>query len=703
MSLVRRLRDILCGAPLRPASAGRDAVAAPDVGVPHDELVEIRRHSRNLVELNPQIVFITDAQGQLAEIAETWLHWAGLSREDAQGLGWTRALHPDDLDPTLNTWRRSIRTGEPMDTEYRLRKASGSYIWFRARAVPQRDDLGNIVRWYGAAENIHERKSIDDALRASEAFSRSILKSSHDAIMVIDHEGNLEFVNDRGQAALKVATLGEVKGKPWIDLWPDPARDIARQALAEAADGQSTRFETFRIDSESLRTWWDVSVSKIQAREIEETKVLAIARDVTEAKIAQEKLERAAYTDSLTGLANRAAFRKALASALERDETAAILSIDLDQFKAVNDILGHLPGDELLRQAALRLCECVGGTGLVARIGGDEFGVVLGGASLETASGIAARIVESLGAPYRVAGRSITVSACVGAARLDEGSVDDVLKRADIALYSAKLSQSGSARIFEEAMGRAFDERLALMMDLRHALSRGEFAIEYQGLVRSGRPGFSCFEALLRWQHPVRGRVSPGVFIPLLEETGGIASVGLWVLDEACREATAWPAATAVAVNLSTLQFRTGELVAQVARSLERSGLAPNRLQLEITESVLLKNSEDNLQALRELRAMGVRIVLDDFGTGYSSLSYLRRFAFDKIKIDRSFVEDILSDGSTAAVVSTVVGLAERLGVPTTAEGVETEAQHRRLVQLGCTEFQGYLFSRPMPPEMLAA
>ena len=372
--------------------------------------------------------------------------------------------------------------------------------------------------------------------------------------------------------------------------------------------------------------------------------MLAIARDVTEAKLAEGKLEGAAFTDSLTRLANRLAFREALAAALSSGEEAAILFIDLDDFKAVNDLLGHLSGDQLLRQAAVRLSGCVRNEDLIARLGGDEFAVLLRNASVDVGRLMAARMIERLREPYSIEGSLITISACVGIARLEGAAVDEVLKRADIALYAAKRGPLGL--VLHVRRGHGTSRRGAALADDGSAGRSGP------GRVRRRVSGSRAARIIaVLW---VRGAAQVGASDPRPDfprrvraapRRNGRHRIGReWVLDQACRQAAAWHLPTDVAVNLSAVQFRTGDLVDQVSRALARSGLEPQRLQLEITESVLMENSEANLQALGELRRLGVAIVLDDFGTGYSSLSYLRLFAFDKIKIDRSFVAGILDD-----------------------------------------------------------
>jgi diguanylate cyclase (GGDEF)-like protein len=407
--------------------------------------------------------------------------------------------------------------------------------------------------------------------------------------------------------------------------------------------------------------------------------------------------------DALTMLPNRVLFRENLKqelSRVRREQPLAVLCLDLDDFKAVNDTLGHPIGDALLKQVAERLRGCVAETDTVARLGGDEFAIVqVEGAQPVAATVLAQELLETIAAPYEIDGHRVVIgtSAGIALAPNDGTDPDEILKNADMALYRAKAEGRGAYRFFEAAMDADMQARRLLELDLRGALARNEFELHYQPLVDLQTGRLNGFEALIRWNHPQRGTVSPTEFIPLAEEIGLITSIGAWVLDQACREAASWPANLSVAVNLSPAQFKSRTLVLNVVTALGASGLAANRLELEITETVMLQDTERTLATLADLKALGVRISMDDFGTGYSSLSYLRKFPFDKIKIDQSFVRDLSNQPESMAIVRAVAGLGITLGIATTAEGVETLDQLRAVKAEGCTQVQGYLLGRPQP------
>ncbi|HXW72369.1 MAG TPA: EAL domain-containing protein [Methylocella sp.] len=413
--------------------------------------------------------------------------------------------------------------------------------------------------------------------------------------------------------------------------------------------------------------------------------------------------------DALTGLPNRTALGEAmerLVSRARNGELLALLCLDLDRFKAVNDTLGHPIGDELLRVVTARLRESVRELDIIARLGGDEFVILQPNVGkIEEAEALAIRVIEVLTAPFELKGHQVIIGASVGIAIApnDSENAEDLLRNADMALYRAKMDGRGCCRFFAPEMDARLRERRLLDLDLRHAVAAGEFVLHYQPLYDAASEKINCFEALLRWQHPKRGMVPPMDFIPLAEEIGIIVQIGEWVLRQACTDAAQWPGDIRVAVNLSPVQFKQASLPHVVASALADSGLLPRRLELEITESVLLHDSEANMAMLHALRALGVRIAMDDFGTGYSSLSYLRSFPFDKIKIDRSFVNDLASTrGDAATIIKAVAGLGTNLGMETTAEGVETEAQFMAVREQGCTQVQGYYFSRPLPREKVA-
>ncbi len=435
---------------------------------------------------------------------------------------------------------------------------------------------------------------------------------------------------------------------------------------------------------------------------------VATHEDVTESIAAEARIAHMARHDALTGLPNRTHLREKMEDALarvRRGESMATLCLDLDHFKAVNDTLGHPVGDALLCAVTERLIGCVRETDTVARLGGDEFAILQPGLDRpEQAGRLAHRLIDTLSKPYDLDGHQVVIGASIGIAfaPTDGVNADTLLKNADMALYRAKTDGRGTFRYFEPEMDARLQRRRALELDLRKALTQDEFELFYQALVDVQTEEVNGFEALLRWRHPTRGMIPPSDFVPLAEEIGLIVPLGEWVVRQACAEAARWPRPVKVAVNLSPAQFRSRTLVHTVVSALDTTGLAPQRLELEITESVLLQDNEATLATLHQLRGLGVRIAMDDFGTGYSSLSYLRSFPFDKIKIDRSFVSELAEKSDCMAIVRAVASLGASLGMVTTAEGVETVDQLRQVREQGCTEVQGYLFSQPRPASELA-
>jgi diguanylate cyclase (GGDEF)-like protein/PAS domain S-box-containing protein len=430
-------------------------------------------------------------------------------------------------------------------------------------------------------------------------------------------------------------------------------------------------------------------------------------RDITERKMVEAQVAFMSRHDGLTRLPNRTLLRERIQLALAqaaRGVGFAVMCLDLDHFKLINDTLGHPTGDALLLEAAIRLQACVRETDTVARLGGDEFAIVQTGVEKpEDANLLAQRIVESISQPYEFGDDIIIVGATIGVAVAPSngGDPDLLLKNADIALYRAKQDGRGGICFFEHDMDARLQARRSLETELRTALAAGEFRVFYQPVVYTQSGEISCFEALVRWHHPTRGVVSPADFIPVAEESGLIRPIGEWVLQQACLDAASWPEHIKVAVNLSPAQFKSRNLGQSVREALRKSGLPGHRLELEITEAVLMQNTKATVEALHELRELGTVISMDDFGTGYSSLSYLRSFPFDKLKIDRSFIRDLTNHRGALAIVRAIAALGSSLGLATTAEGVETREQFDAVRAEGCTEVQGYLFSPPVPAEQL--
>src|SRR6201994_1619283 len=434
-----------------------------------------------------------------------------------------------------------------------------------------------------------------------------------------------------------------------------------------------------------------------------------LKEEIADREELQAKSRYLAYHDSLTGLGNRLLFKEQLDEALKdvsvTSHPLAVLFLDLDGFKAVNDTLGHSVGDLLLKSIAAKLRDLLPSTDRIARLGGDEFAILqMSSPQPSSSTSLAERIIEIVAQPHNIDGHDVTVGASIGIAiaRPGEMNTESLLKSADLAMYSAKSDGRGTYRIFDPQMDAVVQTRRSLERDMRTSLAQGGFGLYYQPLVNLQKKQVTGFEALRRWKNRDPGAVPPSEFIPVAEDMGLIVQLGEWALRQACAEAAEWPEDIRVSVNLSPLQFAKGNLVSTVVSALASSGLPASRLELEITESVLLEKSERNIAILNQLRDLGVRISMDDFGTGYSSIGYLRSFQFDKIKIDQSFVRDLLVDKGSLAIVRAIAGLGASFGITTTAEGVETEEQMRCLNLEGCVEVQGYLYSRPVPTSEIA-
>lgn len=421
--------------------------------------------------------------------------------------------------------------------------------------------------------------------------------------------------------------------------------------------------------------------------------------DITERRQSESRIAHLAHYDALTDLPNRTLFRDQLELELRAiegsDDSVAVLCIDVDEFKSINNSLGHVVGDALLKSIAARLSECVNPNGFVARLGGDEFAVICTNMDESGVSELIRKLQAAIRAPYECLGHRLATDSSIGIAIApkDGASLDELLKNADLAMYAAKAGGRRTYRFFEPSMEARIKERIQLEADLRQAILAGQLEVHYQPLVSLRNNAITGCEALVRWRHPTRGYISPAEFIPLAEERGLIVEIGEWVLKTACAEAATWPCEIKVAVNVSPVQFRSSTLSLHVISALAASGLAPRRLELEITEAVLISDDDIALNILHQLRSTGVRIALDDFGTGYSSLSYLQRFPFDKIKIDRCFVDNIDETEASSCIVRAVVSIAKARNMTTTAEGVETHEQQELVRNLGCTEMQGFVFS----------
>ncbi|WP_299842795.1 EAL domain-containing protein [uncultured Jannaschia sp.] len=553
-------------------------------------------------------------------------------------------------------------------------------------------------------------------MQASIAASLARIRALMDA-QASNHASEIRVQHNRFEAALNNMSQGlslfdasgrlQVYNRRFAEMFGAPEIGITDEAVAipdalklRPVSGENAQFSTELEDGR---------VVAVSYQAIAGGGWVTTYEDVTQQRQVEMRLAYLAKHDALTGLPNRSYFREHLEDHLfarAPGKAVAVHCLDLDGFKMVNDTLGHPVGDALLEAVAGRLSNSIRGADMVARLGGDEFAIIQ--ADVDSADEIerfAQRLLRRLGTPFKIDEHEISIGVSIGisssCALVDEEHVEDaetLVKNADLALYRAKDEGRNTYRFFEPGMDERLRERLSLELDLRAALDKREFELFYQPLVDTADDSRICgFEALLRWSHPVRGPVSPAVFIPLAESLGLIAAIGEWVLKEACAQAARWPEDVSVAVNLSAIQFRDSDLVAIVQRTLGESGLDADRLELEITESVLLQNPDGVLQTLHDLQNLGVRISMDDFGTGYSSLSYLQSFPFDKIKIDRSFIRDLPTSRNCAAIVRAIITLGQSLEIVVLAEGVETEEQLVALQRENCWNIQGFLFGRPEP------
>ena len=662
---------------------------------------------RDAIESYNQIAWTASTVGEVETISAQWSRITRLSAEESRGAGWANAVHPADRSLVDNAWSISVVTGRDYDIEYRVTNRSNRARWIRARAVLRRDETGQPVRWFGLVEDIHDRKVVERRLQhalhvggldtweldpatgvltASESFASRV--GASDSQTLSTFEALLEFIHPEDRPSVRAAVADAWHGINGLEI---EFRVVWRDRTLHWLHMSGQLFDDNGADLPFL-----VRLSK---------DVTAQRRGEQERQAMVAKTAYLGYHDPLTGLANRRLLIERLDTALPlttQEARLALLSIDLDQFKSVNDILGHSAGDQLLIGAANRLTECVRSRDFIARFGGDEFVVVIDDLkSIKEVEHIAGRIVESLGQPFDLGAGSVVAGGSVGISIAPDDTLDvkQLMRNADTALYRAKESGRGSYRFFEPEMDQRRQTLDILKFSLRDAMVRDELELLYQPIVDLATGRTASFEALMRWHHPVFGTISPAVFIPLAETTGWIIGFGRWAIQEACRQAKTWPSSTRVSVNLSPKQLEAGTLRTDVAEALNLAGLTPDRLELEITERVLIDPTTQNTGVLSALRSDGIHIAMDDFGTGYSSLSYLRRFPFDAVKLDRSIMHN-LPDGDGGDVIArAAITLGSSLRIGTTAEGIETDPQLELVRAAGCRRAQGYLFSKPVPAQ----
>ncbi len=676
-----------------------------------DDLRELKNHYSAALKAMPDLLFELDLEGRYHDFHSPRQDLLAAPPHELFGKTVHDVLPADVADLCMTALHEALEKGHSSGRQFQL-AVPGGHNWFELSVAPKTTAPGDIPHFIVLSRDITDRKLAEQALQKSESMLRAIVDNTPVQYWARDMEGRCIMQN-----ALVVKHWGNLLGtRPQdSDIRPEDL-ELWQQNNARAYAGEVVSKEVeYLVDGEK-RTFQNlVAPIKVEGQTVG---IVGFNQDITERKQAEDKIRTLAFFDSLSQLPNRRLMfdrlEHALTASARHRRQGALLLIDLDNFKQLNDTMGHEAGDLLLMEVANRLKSGIRQTDTAARLGGDEFVVILedleeGTAGITQAEQVAQHIQQRLNRPYLL---EITAenrqynyqcSCSIGIALFHDCSAsgEELLRRADTAMYQAKSAGRNCLRFFDPAMQALVAARATLESDMRAALDLQQFILHYQPQIGAdGR--ITGAEALLRWQHPLRGMVSPADFIPLAEETGLIIPLGLWVLETACVQLAQWArqpatAALTLAVNVSARQFHLPGFVQTLEGLLERTGAPGNRLKLELTESLLLDHSDAIIQRMQHLQALGIGFSLDDFGTGYSSLVYLKRLPLDQLKIDRSFVRDILSDPNDAVIARTIVALGDSLGLDVIAEGVETEAQRELLVQIGCHRYQGFLFGRPVP------
>jgi diguanylate cyclase (GGDEF)-like protein/PAS domain S-box-containing protein len=695
------------------------------------ELAISEARYRALITATAKIVWSATPQGAAKALRGEWQAFTGQTRDQEMGFGWINAIHPEDRQPSMRAWQRALKEGAVFDVEQRLRRHDGVYRHMQARAVPVRDSSGQIVEWVGMHRDITDLKQAEEARRRSEFSNMAelVIAGAPAAMFVTDANGVITYLNPAAEHMLLCRNADVIGRKTALFLFDhaelarraqklsqELGQDIPgglavltarpRRGIAETSEWSLRRGDGSRFDAQ-------LSVSALTFPSGEGAGLIFIATDISERKRSAEHIFHLAHHDALTGLPTRRLLNQTLETLLHERRAShgrlAVLAIDLDNFKSINDLHGHHAGDELIIHAARCLRGALRGSDMVARVGGDEFIVLLDHVQSQAAAErVARKLIEELRTPIDISGQLVTPTASIGISLFPHSgeTAELLLKNADSAMYRVKAEGGNACKPFTDELAAILTRKRLVEAALRQAMDRQEFRLVYQPQIDLGRRRVTGMEALLRWESRDLGPVSPEEFIPVAESCGLIVPLGEWVLHRACAEGKQLQEQTGqaltIAVNLSSRQFEDAGLIKLVANALADTGLAPNLLELEITESLLVKESSKILKILRALRARGVQIAIDDFCTGYCSLSYITRFPVDRLKIDKSFVAN-MNSRSGGAVIATIIALSRSLNITAIAEGIETYEQHNLLLDMGCGAGQGYLYACPAPLETIPA
>jgi diguanylate cyclase (GGDEF)-like protein/PAS domain S-box-containing protein len=678
--------------------------------------MEYRKMSRAL-EQSPAAVVITDTDGTIEYVNPRFEETSGYSAEESIGQNSTMLTSGDRTFEERETLWDTLKQGKVWRGAFYNKKKDGTIYWESASISPIRDDEGQITHYIEVKEDLTSRKQAEDQLR----MNATVFETTTEGIMVTDAQGRIKAINPAFTNIMGYSSEEAVGQMP--SLFSSGRHDKA--FFAEMWDhllevgGWAGEIWNRRKDGSVFPEWLSIAAIRDEHGEINE--YVALFSDITQRKQDQEQILYQANYDVLTGLPNRTLLfdrlLQSIVSARREGWKFALMFVDLDRFKAVNDLYGHVAGDELLQLVGSKLRSMIREVDTVARFGGDEFVVLLHGINHENdAALIAEKLIDSLSEPFKITDRMVSIGATIGItffptdatesdSLMDEANA--LLSNADMAMYHAKSDGRNRYQFFQEGMQTRVKDHLSLEQDLLSALENNELLLYYQPIHEAVSGELASVEALIRWQHPQRGLVSPTAFISLAEETGLIGPIGEWAFHEACKQVSEWRGekipGLGLSVNLSSRQRGLGFTAKKLSAILEHTGLPAESLTLEITENLLMEGSDKSVQWLTDFRKLGVRLAIDDFGTGYSSLSYLKRFPINALKVDRSFIHDLPGDQGDESLVAAIVAMADSLGIEVVAEGVENNAQRECIKRLGCDYMQGYLFGKPMPAEEILA
>jgi diguanylate cyclase (GGDEF)-like protein/PAS domain S-box-containing protein len=678
-------------------------------------LREAKELYSTVLQTSPDGICVADLHGNITFASQRVLEILGFAQlDEIVGRNGQEFVSQEYHEAFAANLERILRGAAPRDNRYQLIRKSGLKFFGELTSSCLYDAAGNPSGLVSIIRDVSERQRAEDALRASQAHMEALVTTTPVGVCETRADGYCIFINERWQE-MSGQSLSNAQGDAWLGAIHGDEREGVRSAWQLAVRTQTPlQMECRFLRPDGASTWVLLQTTPVFDRQGAISGHIGSATDITERKESEAQIEFLAHHDPLTGLPNRLLLKdrveQTIAHATRTSGKAALLYLDLDNFKTINDSLGHPVGDALLQEVAKRLRDCVSDTDTISRQGGDEFVVALtDAADTETISAMAAKILQQLAKPFVLDRHELSTSISIGVAVYPDDAQDfnALLQKADTAMYHAKEAGRNAYRFFNEQMNIDAVDHLLMRNSLSRALQQREFVLHYQPQIDLASGNIVGAEALIRWRHPERGLIPPLRFIPVAENTGLIVPIGEWVLNEACRQAVAWQQAglpdLVMAVNLSAVQFTRDDLEQSVVAALSSSGLDPALLELELTESILIHNTEQVFTTVRRLKSLGVKLSIDDFGTGYSSLAYLKRFDVDKLKIDQSFIRDLADDPGDAAIVRAIIQMARSLNLKTIAEGVEDVGMLSYLRLNHCDEAQGYFFGKPMPAEEFAA